>query len=103
MVSDGEYDKLYDKLKALEKESGYRPNNSPTQKVGGEVLEKFEKHFHISRLYSQDKAQTYEDLNDWIKRVGRLRKAYNDSHKDSLPEIEFIMEYKFDGLTINLT
>ena len=103
LVSDGEYDKLYDKLKALEKESGYRPNNSPTQKVGGEVLEKFEKHFHISRLYSQDKAQTYEDLNDWIKRVGRLRKAYNDSHKDSLPEIEFIMEYKFDGLTINLT
>lgn len=103
LVSDGEYDKLYDKLKALEKESGYIPNNSPTQKVGGEVLEKFEKHFHISRLYSQDKAQTYEDLNDWIKRVGRLRKAYNDSHKDSLPEIEFIMEYKFDGLTINLT
>ncbi len=103
LVSDGEYDKLYDKLKALEKESGYRSNNSPTQKVGGEVLEKFEKHFHISRLYSQDKAQTYEDLNDWIKRVGRLRKAYNDSHKDSLPEIEFIMEYKFDGLTINLT
>jgi len=103
LVSDGEYDKLYDKLKALEEESGYRSNNSPTQKVGGEVLEKFEKHFHISRLYSQDKAQTYEDLNDWIKRVGRLRKAYNDSHKDSLPEIEFIMEYKFDGLTINLT
>lgn len=103
LVSDGEYDKLYYKLKELEEESGYSPDNSPTQKVGGEVLEKFEKHFHISRLYSQDKAQTYEELNDWIKRVGRLRSAYNDSHRKSLEEIEFIMEYKFDGLTINLT
>jgi len=103
LVSDGEYDKLYYKLKELEEESGYSPDNSPTQKVGGEVLEKFEKHFHISRLYSQDKAQTYEELNDWIKRVGRLRSAYNDSHRESLEEIEFIMEYKFDGLTINLT
>lgn len=103
LVSDGEYDKLYYKLKGLEEESGYSPDNSPTQKVGGEVLEKFEKHFHISRLYSQDKAQTYEELNDWIKRVGRLRSAYNDSHRESLEEIEFIMEYKFDGLTINLT
>jgi hypothetical protein len=103
LVSDGEYDKLYYKLKELEEESGYSPDNSPTQKVGGEVLEKFEKHFHISRLYSQDKAQTYEELNDWIKRVGRLRNAYNDSHRESLEEIEFIMEYKFDGLTINLT
>ena len=103
LVSDGEYDKLYDKLKSLEEETGYIAENSPTQKVGGEVLEKFNKHFHISRLYSQDKAQSYDELRDWIDRAQRLRKSYNKTHDDKLDELEFIMEYKFDGLTINLT
>lgn len=103
LVSDGEYDKLYDKLKSLEEETGYIAESSPTQKVGGEVLEKFNKHFHISRLYSQDKAQSYDELRDWIDRAQRLRKSYNKTHDDKLDELEFIMEYKFDGLTINLT
>lgn len=103
LVSDGEYDKLYDRLKELEEETGYSPENSPTHKVGGEILEKFEKHVHISRLYSQDKAQSLDDLKSWIDRVNRLRDSYNQTHKDKLDEIEFIMEYKFDGLTINLT
>lgn len=103
LVSDGEYDKLYDRLKQLENETGIHPENSPTQKVGGEVLEKFEKHFHISRLYSQDKAQSYDDLKDWMDRATRLRNAYNENNDDKLPELEFVMEYKFDGLTINLT
>lgn len=103
LVSDGEYDKLYDRLKQLENETGIHPENSPTQKVGGEVLEKFEKHFHISRLYSQDKAQSYDDLKNWIDRATRLCNAYNEDNDDKLPELEFVMEYKFDGLTINLT
>ena len=103
LVSDGEYDKLYDRLKELEEETGFSPENSPTKKVGGQVLEKFEKHFHISRLYSQDKAQSFKDLENWIGRVNRLRDSYNESHEDKLDDIEYILEYKFDGLTINLT
>ncbi|WP_073997717.1 NAD-dependent DNA ligase LigA [Anaerococcus urinomassiliensis] len=103
LVSDGEYDKLYDRLKELEEETGFSPDNSPTKKVGGQVLEKFEKHFHISRLYSQDKAQSFEDLENWIGRINRLRDTYNESHEDKLDDIEYILEYKFDGLTINLT
>ena len=103
LVSDGEYDKLYDRLKELEEETGFSPENSPTKKVGGQVLEKFEKHFHISRLYSQDKAQSFEDLENWIGRVNRLRDSYNESHEDKLDDIEYTLEYKFDGLTINLT
>ena len=103
LVSDGEYDQLYDRLKELEEETGFSPENSPTKKVGGQVLEKFEKHFHISRLYSQDKAQSFEDLKNWIGRVNRLRDSYNESHEDKLDDIEYILEYKFDGLTINLT
>lgn len=103
LVSDGEYDKLYDRLKELENEADIHTDNSPTQKVGGEVLEKFEKHFHISRLYSQDKAQNYEELKEWIERANRLHDSYNQTHKEKLPDLEFVMEYKFDGLTINLT
>jgi len=103
LVSDGEYDKLYDRLKELENEADIHPDNSPTQKVGGEVLEKFEKHFHISRLYSQDKAQNHEELKEWIERASRLHDSYNQTHKEKLPDLEFVMEYKFDGLTINLT
>ena len=103
LVSDGEYDKLYDRLKELEEETGFSPDNSPTKKVGGQVLEKFEKHYHITRLYSQDKAQSFEDLENWMGRVNRLRDSYNESHEDKLDDIEYILEYKFDGLTINLT
>lgn len=103
LVSDGEYDKIYDRLKKLEEETGFSPENSPTKKVGGQVLEKFEKHYHITRLYSQDKAQSFEDLANWIGRVNRLRDSYNESHEDKLDDIEYILEYKFDGLTINLT
>ena len=103
LVSDGEYDEIYDRLVKLESESGYTNENSPTQKVGGEVLEKFEKHFHITKLLSQDKAQTYDKLEDWINRANRLRRDYNNSHDDQLEELSFIMEYKFDGLTVNLT
>lgn len=103
LVSDGEYDQLYDRLKTLEKETGYITENSPSQKVGGEILEKFEKHYHISRLYSQDKAQSYDDLKNWIDRANRLRDSYNQSHDKKLEELDFVMEYKFDGLTVNLT
>lgn len=103
LVSDGEYDKLYDRLKNLEDESGYIMEDSPTQKVGGEILEKFEKHTHITRLLSQAKAQSYEEIEDWINRAERLREEYNKNNADKLADLSFIMEYKFDGLTVNLT
>ena len=61
-VSDAEYDKLYDELLKLEKETGIILQNSPTQRVGGEVLEKFEKHTHLKELYSLQKAQSFEEL-----------------------------------------
>ena len=103
IVSDGEYDKLYDELRNLEKSTGYINIFSPTQRVGGTILDKFEKHFHISRLYSQDKSQNINQLKDWIFRTKKLRDNYNQTHDDKLEELEFITEYKFDGLTINLT
>ena len=49
-VSDKEYDELYDKLKAMEAESGEVYPDSPTRRVGGEPIAAFERHEHIARL-----------------------------------------------------
>ncbi len=99
IVSDAEYDKLYDELVKLEKETGRVLPESPTQRVGGDLLEGFNKHTHIAPLYSLDKAQSIEKVRDWEKRSERLVAA---SSMD-LPSLEFLVELKFDGLTINLT
>ena len=103
LVSDGEYDKLYNKLLDLEKELDLVYDDSPSKRVGGQVLDGFERHYHITRLLSQDKAQSYDDLKDWIARCKKIMKAYEDTSGEKLADLEFIMEYKFDGLTINLT
>lgn len=102
-VSDREYDQLYDELVALEEETGIIRDYSPTQRVGGPILEGFEKHTHLGRLWSLDKCQTFEELENWDKRVRRLINEYNSNHGEKLPEPTYILEYKFDGLTINLT
>jgi DNA ligase (NAD+) len=102
-VSDKEYDELYDELTRLEKESGTILPNSPTQRVGGEPLEKFEKHRHIAPLWSLDKCQSIEELKNWDQRVRRLINQYNMENEKKLPSPTYTVEYKFDGLTINLT
>lgn len=102
-VSDKEYDVLYDELVKLEKDIDRIYPYSPTQRVGGEPLEKFEKHVHLANLWSLDKSQSIEELKNWDRRVRRLIDEYNMDNKDKLPSPIYITEYKFDGLTINLT
>ncbi|WP_455067507.1 NAD-dependent DNA ligase LigA [Parvimonas micra] len=101
-VSDAEYDKLYDELLKLEKETGIILPNSPTQRVGGEVLEKFEKHTHLKELYSLQKAQSFEELEEFHNRCTKLLNEYN-SINNTNKTLEYFVEFKFDGLTINLT
>ena len=91
-VSDAEYDALYDKLVALEKSTGVVLPDSPTRRVGGKPLSKFEQVRHLGRLYSLDKCKTREELGTWMD---KLRVA------GKMPRVS--VEYKFDGLTINLT
>ena len=91
-VSDREYDALYDELKKLESETGVRFNDSPTRRVGGEPVSAFGKHEHIHRLYSLDKCVTDEELEAFDERVRKVVK-----------NPEYIVEYKFDGLTMCLT
>ncbi len=102
-VSDKEYDAFYDELLSLENETGIVHPYSPTQRVGGKVLDKFEKHTHLAKLWSLDKCQSYEELMNWDNRVRKSIEDYNRDNAQKLPDPEYILEYKFDGLTLNLT
>lgn len=102
LVSDAEYDKLYDELVALEAEHGAL-EGSPTGRVGGAILEGFEQHKHLARLWSLDKAQNVEQLYAWEQRLKRAIADYNSKNSQQLPEPTYVMELKFDGLSLNLT
>lgn len=91
-VTDAQYDKLYDELKELERESGTVLFDSPTRRVGGEPVKAFARHEHIARLYSLDKAVTEDELDAFFARVFKI-----------CGETEYTVEYKFDGLTMCLT
>ena len=93
-ISDMQWDRMYDELKALESRTGIVLESSPTRHVGGEPLKGFEEHRHISRLWSMDKVQSLEELDAWIARTEKLTGNKN---------LQYYVEYKFDGLTINLT
>ena len=92
VISDAEYDAMYDELRALEESEGYTLKNSPTHRVGGAPQKKFESSRHLLRLYSLDKCKTEGEIAEWyeriVKAVGR--------------EPEITAEYKFDGLTLNI-
>ncbi len=103
-VSDKEYDELFDELVRIEKETGIVLDDSPTRRVGFKPLSEFSEHRHIGRLWSMDKVRTEAELIEWSRRAEKLRDEYNQAHIDSpLPKLRYALEYKFDGLTINLT
>ncbi|WEK53846.1 MAG: NAD-dependent DNA ligase LigA [Candidatus Cohnella colombiensis] len=103
-ISDKEYDLLYDELVALEQESGIVLPNSPTRRVGGAILNGFKPHRHLARLWSLDKAQNTDDLLAWSARANRLINDYNAKNPETpLPSPEYVLELKFDGLSLNLT
>lgn len=85
MMSNYDYDRLYDELVSLEEELGVVFANSPTQKVGYELLSELPKEEHASPMLSLDKTKSVEALASW------------------LGEEEGILSYKLDGLTIVLT
>ena len=92
-VSDKEYDTLYDELRRLEEESGEVYFDSPTKRVGGEPIKGFEKHTHIEKLFSLDKAVSTDELRAFLTRVDKGVAGQKD----------YTVEYKFDGLTVCLT
>ena len=85
IMSNLEYDKLYDELLALEQETGIVLANSPTINVGYEVLSELEKQAHPSPMLSLDKTKEVEILKTWL-----------GNH-------EGVLSWKLDGLTVVLT
>ena len=102
-MSDAEWDKRYDALKAMEAETGIILPDSPTARIGAEPLSGFENHKHISRLWSMDKVQSKAELRAWFARCEKLYAQLNDGRSEPLPALCYAVEYKLDGLTINLT
>ncbi len=94
LISDAEYDALYDELLSLEKETGLVLPDSPTRSIGASATA-FLPHTHIARLYSLDKVRSFDALREWAARVERLC--------GGLGQPRYALEYKFDGLTVNLT
>ena len=92
-VSDKEYDTLYDELRKIEESTGVVLPDSPTRRVGGAPIKGFEKHTHIARLFSLDKSTSEEELLAFTARVEKL----------SGKQVDYTVEYKFDGLTVCLT
>lgn len=93
LVSDGQYDKLYDELVALEKAENRVLPSSPTLRIGGEPIKEFSEHIHLNKLYSLDKRNEFSELTEWAEKIKRA--AGEDT--------EFTLEYKLDGLTLCLT
>lgn len=103
-IADKDWDRLYDELLALERESGTVLPHSPTLRVGGPLLKGFDEHRHLSRLWSLDKAQNIEELHVWHTRAIKHVTEYNlNNPNDPLPPLSYVIELKFDGLTLNLT
>ncbi|MBQ7867091.1 MAG: NAD-dependent DNA ligase LigA [Clostridia bacterium] len=102
-LSDAQWDAKYNELLLLEKESGTVLPGSPTVRVGAEPLSSFESHRHISRLWSMDKVQSKEELLTWLKRTEKQHEQLSDGRETPLPPLRYAVEYKLDGLTINLT
>lgn len=92
-VSDSEYDRLYRELVELEKA---QPDQvlpeSPTHRVGGKILDGFEKYSHQYPLYSLQDAFSREELDAFDARV-----------RKELDDVTYICELKIDGLSISLT
>jgi DNA ligase (NAD+) len=85
IISNFEYDKLYDELVSLEEETGVVLANSPTVNVGYEAVDELPKERHDSPMLSLGKTKSREELRDWLQ-----------GH-------EGLLSWKLDGLTIVLT
>jgi len=103
LISDEQWDALYDELTCLEAETGVVLPYSPTKRVGSQPLKSFSQHQHLSRLWSMDKVQSLDALQQWLERCQKQHRQLNDGMDALLPPLSYAIEYKLDGLTLNLT
>jgi DNA ligase (NAD+) len=92
LVTDEEYDRLYHAVLAYEEAHPEAvAADSPTRRVGGEVLDKFSKATHIKKMWSMEDVFSDDELHEWIVRI-----------KKKITDPIFICEAKFDGASLNL-
>jgi len=96
IISDAEYDALFDELDAIEKaQPDLITPDSPTQRVGSDLDTRLPKIKHPVPMLSLAKAYSPDDIRAWKQRIDRLR--------DSSAPLTYTTEPKFDGLTVVLT
>lgn len=106
IISDMEYDFLIRELKELEQkypellEYNKNGENSPTEKIGGTVSEKFSKVRHRVPMLSLSNTYNISEIEDFDKRVKKIILAENIENNSK--ELEYILELKLDGLSISL-
>jgi len=94
LASDEEYDKLNKEVLTYELKHPKHTNiNTPTQRVGGIILDGFKKASHLSPMWSQEDVFNTEELENWIQRANKVVNTNNT---------QFLCEPKFDGASLNL-
>ena len=124
-LSDAQWDRLYNELAQLEQLLGVQMMDSPTRLVGADVVaaethsangsepsttdatdaptKGFMPHRHLQRLWSMDKVQSKAELQSWLQRCEKQHAQFSLEGGAVLPPLEYAVEYKLDGLTVNLT
>ncbi|MFA5925585.1 MAG: NAD-dependent DNA ligase LigA [Parcubacteria group bacterium] len=104
-VTDEIYDSLMRELRSLEeKYPEFRSADSPSQRVGGEPLKRFEKIRHKHRQWSLDDAFSFEEIKKWEEKLLRILEKNLKSQISNLKsQLEYCAEIKIDGLKIILT
>ena len=94
IVSDRDFDRL---MECLMKAEAHHPEwadpNSPSQRVGGGITDRFEKVPHSAPMLSLTNSYNAEDIADWAERADKILEG---------EEVEFVMELKYDGVAIAL-
>jgi DNA ligase (NAD+) len=99
-ISDADYDALLNELRDLESENPeLLTPDSPTQRVGGKPLDKFEQYDHAEPMLSLANARNAEELAAWEARIRNLLKRFDITAE----QISYVTEPKIDGLAISLT
>lgn len=94
-ISDSEYDQLLNELRALEeKDPSLLTLDSPTNRVGGDISDKFDKIIHPAQILSLANAFDRDGLTAWLERISKIDERVLDA--------DFVIEPKLDGLTVVL-
>ena len=101
-IDDSVYDSLLDELIKLEKENPeFHSATSPSQRVGGEILDKFSKVKHTVKQWSFDDVFDFEELKKWEEKIDKMA-IKNNFELSDYGEIKYCVELKIDGLKVIL-